>query len=361
MRALGLIAALTLSFHAFADVVQLRADAPDRHVVVKGDTLWDISEKFLNTPWKWPELWRLNQEQIRNPHLIYPGDVVYLTWQDGKPMLSTLHSVKLSPEIRAEAIPTEQAISTVPYTAIAPFLRQARVIEDATLTGMPRVLGANDGRVMYSTHDALFASAGDPQVSKWQFVRLGRPLVDPASGVVLGHELDYLGEGKAIENGAVMRLKITSAEKEIMERDRLVPAVGVEEINLVPRPPETPIDARVIRSLQLSQGAGRYETLVLNKGADDGLALGHVLALYRPGRPTADPKCLRADKIAFLSRGLEDGRPDCDKKTEAADTTTLPDHKIGDVFVYRVFGHLAFALVMSSTEPIYPNSLARNP
>lgn len=360
MRALSLIAALAISFTAYADTVQIREDAPDRHVVVKGDTLWDISAKFLNTPWKWPELWRLNKDEIKNPHLIYPGDVIYLTWEDGKPRLSKLETVKLSPQIRSEAI-AEAGIPSVPYKAIAPFLNRTRVIETAKLENMPTVLGGNDNRVMYSTHDQVYSTAGDGKTGHWQFVRIGRPLADPDTGTVLGYELEHLADGQVVKAGDPQLLQITAGEKEVLERDRLVPASETSAMNLAPRAPEKAIDAKVITSLSGVEGAGAYSTVVLNKGAQAGLEAGHVLALFRPGRATADPKCLRAEKLAFLAGGLKHRDPECDKEVEASNQTTLPDERIGLAFVYRVFDTMAFALIMNSSEPVYPKTLVRNP
>lgn len=360
MRALSLIAALAISFTAYADTVQIKEDAPSRHVVVKGDTLWDISAKFLKTPWKWPELWGLNKDEIKNPHLIYPGDVILLTWENGVPRLSKLETVKLSPQIRTERI-ADTGIPSVPYKAIAPFLNRTRVIEAAKLDNMPHVLGGNDNRVMYSTHDKVYATAGDGKTTAWEFVRIGRPLADPDTGTVLGYELEYLGDGQTAKAGATQLLNITAAEKEILERDRLVPAVEISGMNLAPRAPEKAIDAKVITSLSGVEGAGPYSTVVLNKGAQSGLEAGHVLALFRSGRLTADPKCLRAEKLAFLAGGLKHRETECDKDAEAKNDAALPDERIGLAFVYRVFDTMAFALVMNSSEPVYPKTIARNP
>lgn len=361
MRALSLIAALAISFTAYADTVQIREDAPDRHVVVKGDTLWDISAKFLKSPWKWPELWRLNKDEIKNPHLIYPGDVILLTWENGVPRLSKMGTVKLSPQIRTEPISATPGIPSVPYQAIAPFLNRTRVIESALLSHMPYVLGGNDNRVMYSTHDQLYATAGDGTTSKWQVVRIARPLADPDTGTVLGYELEHLADGQTVKAGDPQLLRITAAEKEVLERDRLVPATESAPMNLAPRAPEKAVEAKVITSLSGVEGAGQYSTVVLNKGAQSGLEAGHVLALLRSGRATADPKCLRADKLAFLAGGLKHRDTDCDKKVEADNLNTLPDERIGLAFVYRVFDSMAFALILNSTEPVYPKTLARNP
>jgi hypothetical protein len=361
MRALSLIAALAISFTAYADTVQLREDAPDRHVVVKGDTLWDISAKFLKTPWKWPELWRLNQEEIKNPHLIYPGDVILLTWVDGKPQLSKLESVRLSPEVRSEAIDGRAGISSVPYKAIAPFLQRTRVIEAAKLDNMPFVLGGNHERVMYSTHDKVYATPGDGKTTAWQIVRVGRPLADPDTGAILGYQLDHLADGETVKAGAPQLVQITAADKEVLERDRLVPATQMAAMNLAPHAPEKAVNAKVITSLSGIEGVGSYATVVLNKGAGSGLEAGHVLALYRSGRSTADPNCLRAEKLAFIAGGHGHRDTECNKQAEATNRASLPDEHIGLAFIYRVYDSLAFALIMNSTEPVYPGTLARNP
>ena len=189
MRALLLIAALGVSNPGWGEEVRVRPDAPERHVVVKGDTLWGISERFLRDPWLWPRVWRLNREQIRNPHRIYPGDVVRLTIENGEPRLSLegdgrpRGTVRLSPSIRGEPIATrEQGIPAIPLQAIQPFMTKAGVIDADRLERAPRLLGAADERVLMTRGDVVYATGGGADARTWHIVRPGKDLIDPDTG-----------------------------------------------------------------------------------------------------------------------------------------------------------------------------------
>ncbi len=373
MRTLLLIAALGLSVSltapARADTVRLQENAPDRHVVVKGDTLWDISEKFLKDPWLWPQVWQLNKAQIRNPHLIYPGDVVVLTMENGQPRLSLEAAagpgagpvVKLTPQVRGEPIVTEAAgIPSIPLKAIKAMLSQSGVGDPADLEKAPRILGSSDARVMFGAGDSVYATRGDGETVDWRVVRLGQPLRNPDNPeTILAYEMVYLGLARTEKPGDPLQVRILSAEQEILERDRLVPAWKGDALHFVPHSPDKPLEAKVAAALGGPLYAGTHMTLVLNKGARDGLEEGHVLALFRAGRTVADPKCLRAEKIAFLAGGSRGQARDC--KPDKADATALPDTRVGLAFVYRVFNHVAYALVMKSTEPVTVGDSARNP
>lgn len=361
MRILAFLAACAISVSALADTVRLREDAPDRHVVVKGDTLWGISAKFLKDPWKWPELWGYNKEQIRNPHLIYPGDVLLLSYVDGKPRLGLLETVRLSPRVLAEPLPDpeDRRIPVIPHAVVAPFMKRAQVIETGRLDGLPQVLGGAGTRVMYSANDRVYATAGAAETSAWQLVRVARPLQDPDGGAVLGYELDYLGEAQTLKPGDPQQVLITSAQKEILEGDRLVPIPEPVAMDYLPHAPEREVSGRVVTALDGAQGAALYSTLVLNRGQADGLEPGQVLGVYLPGRDVTDPKCLRARKLAFMAGGFKHKESTCGG--ERAGVSTLPPERIGLAFVYRVFDRLAFALVLESIEPIFPGMLVRNP
>ncbi len=367
MRTFFLIAALSLTFPAWADQVRLQDNAPDQHVVVKGDTLWDISETFLKDPWQWPNVWRLNRDEIKNPHLIYPGDVVRLTRDaDGKVRLTLEkgprlnETVKLSPRAYGEPIITkEPGISSIPEKAITPLLSRGGVGDPSDLENAPRILGSSDARVMFGLHDHVYAGRGDGDTVAWRIVRLGQPIRNPDNKEeVLAYELVYAGEGQTVQPGNPQLLRITRAEQEILERDRLLPAWKTEPIQYVPHAPEKPIAAKVAATLGGTVHAGAWMTVVLDKGLRDGLEQGHVLALFRAGRSVADPKCVRANKIAFLAGG-EGHANDCEPNKN--DKSTLPDTRVGLAFVYRVFNKVAYALVMKSSEQISLGDHARNP
>lgn len=364
MRTLLLIAALGLSAPNWADEVRLQENAPERHVVVKGDTLWDISEKFLKDPWRWPDVWQLNKEQIKNPHLIYPGDVVILTMENGKPRLSLESGardvVKLSPQVRGEPIVIKEAgISSIPLKAVRGLLSKSGVGDPADLEKSPRILGSSDARVMFGSGDSVYASKGDGETVDWRVVRLGQPLKNPDDPKeILAYEMLYLGQARTERQGDPQVVKILGAEQEILERDRLMPAWKGDLPQFVPHAPGKPVEAKVVAALGGPVYAGTYMTLVLDKGARDGLEEGHVLALFRAGRSVADPKCIRADKVGFLAGGRGQAQ-DC--KEDENDKSALPDTRVGLAFVYRVFNKVAYALVMRGTEPVTVGDSARNP
>jgi len=365
MRILPLLVAIGLAFPVLADEVRLQDNAPQRHVVVKGDTLWDISEKFLKDPWKWPEVWQLNRDEIRNPHLIYPGDVVILTMEGGKPRLSLerrfSETVKLSPQVRSEPIVIkEQGIPSIPLAAILPLLAKGAVGEAKELESAPRILGSSDARVMFAKGDQVYASRSDVPDQEWRVMRLGQALRNPDNKEeILAYELIYLGDAVTVTPGEPQLVRITSNAQEVLERDRLLPAWNGNPPQYVPRAPDKPVEAKVVAALGGPVYAGTWMNLVLNQGKNSGLEEGHVLALYRAGRSVADPKCIRASKISFLAGGGRGHAEDC--VADKDDKSALPDTKVGLAFVYRVFDKLAYALVLKGTEPVSAGDVARNP
>ena len=369
MRTLILTAALGLSAALMgpcrADEVRLQDNAPDRHVVVKGDTLWDISETFLKDPWLWPEVWQLNKEEIKNPHLIYPGDVVVLTIENGKPRLSlepgARDVVKLSPQVRGEPIVIKEAgIPSISARAVQGMLSKGGVGDPSDLENAPRILGSSDARVMFGTGDTVYASKGNGDIVDWRVVRLGQALKSPDNPKeILAYEMLYLGNARTVQPGDPQMVKILVSEQEILERDRLVPSWKGELPQFVPHAPDKPLQAKVVAALGGTVLAGTYMTLVLDKGSRDGMEEGHVLALFKAGRSVADPKCLRADKIGFLAGGGRGHANDCVPNEN--DKAALPDTRVGLAFVYRVFNKVSYALVMKGTEPVTAGDSARNP
>ncbi|MEW6293131.1 MAG: LysM domain-containing protein, partial [Pseudomonadota bacterium] len=226
-----IIFALFLSFSTAAAFAQgapatprpleLAADAPERHIVVPGDTLWGISSKFLKDPFRWPELWKMNAEQVRNPHRIYPGQVLVLDRSGADPTLKIGNIVKLGPEVRVEVPPQE--IPAIPASAIEPFLSQPLVINAGDFDSAPRIVATQESRVFTGTGDLIYATNNaDPQIKRWHVFRPGRPLKDPESNEVLGIEAVYLGSARpAGERADVLPLEITSVKQEIGRGDYL--------------------------------------------------------------------------------------------------------------------------------------------
>jgi len=322
--------------------LNIRSDAPDRHVVVKGDTLWDISEKFFKDPWSWPQIWGFNKDTIKDPHWIYPGDVIYLDRNSGTLRLGQAAAgeqtvaggaatskeadgvVRLSPKVRTEAS-EHDAIPSIPANVIAPFLSRPLVIEEGALKDAPLLIGAREGRVVLGNDDTAFAK-GVPsdKGDKWQIYRPGKTFVDPDTNEVLGIEAIYLGNAEVTKYADISTLSITRSLQEIYAGDRLVVPSLEGVTTYLPRAPGSNISARVISIYGgVSQG-GQNSVITLSRGARDGVEIGHVLALYHKGE---------VDKY--------DG-----KQYE------LPDERYGLVFVFRVFEKVSYALVMQTKLPV---------
>lgn len=397
VRQLVVSLAMLLAMPALADTLQLQDNAPEKYVVVKGDTLWDISARFLKSPWRWPEIWNLNREEVKNPHWIYPGDLIVLDRSGAEPRLilvkgaaSGLPTVKLSPGVRASEI-GGGAIPTIPIRVIHPFLAQPRVVSAGEFDTAPFILGSNTERVILGSGDDAFATGGKPGVTRWSVLRPGKELSDPETGEILGYEVEYLGDARTLVEGAPQKIRITQSAREIMPRDILVEADDSTTFEYMPRAPEQPIQGRIISAYGGMTDSGRFQTVVINRGAQHGLEPGHVLAVYREGQAVtlsrdeqermawvvdktsavpeggawlySDVRCLKQDsKVTYnQSVNMQSAfRNTClDNRNENA--IKLPDAHSGLVMVYRVFDKVAYALIMQSDGPVYLLDTVRNP
>ncbi len=318
-----------------AKPIELAPDAPEHHVVVRGDTLWGIAAKFLKDPFRWPDIWRMNAEQVRNPHRIYPGQVIVLDRSGTDPQLR-LGVVKISPTVRIEQIPEE--IPAIPPEAIEPFLTQPLVIDIKQFENAPRIVATQENRLFTATGDHLFATGVSPQTRAWQIYRPGKALLDPDSKEPLGIEATYLGTARPLVPGEPTKLEITGVKQEIGRGDYLVPAPQPEIMNYVPRAPSQPVAGRVINLYGGVGEGGRLSIVSLSRGSNDGLATGHVLALYRAGQT--------------VSNRFDGARPQ---------HHTLPDERYGLLFVFRVFERVAYGLVLEAMRPVVPGDLVRQP
>jgi hypothetical protein len=332
-----------ISLNVNAQVVALKNDHPDRHVVVKGDTLWGISAKFLKDPWQWPNVWKLNRNQIKNPHWIYPGDVVVLDTSSGSPQLRLLHeTVNLQPGAVEEPL-DKTAISTIQLNVIAPFLNQPLVIEKDQLAKSPRIIAGQDNRVVLSPGTRVYINKieeGDGL--NWYVYRPGDNLVDPDTKKVLGVEATYLGNAKITKYGEPASADITKAKEEIFTKDRLVPTGDAVVTNFVPHAPDAAISGRIIKIYGGVAEAGPQSIVSISRGSADGIEIGHVLAINRFGREIKDPEYVKNKdaKNTKSATGLEPGM------------VKLPDERIGLLMVFRVFDNVSYALIMQASEPI---------
>jgi hypothetical protein len=319
------------------DLPLLNPDVPEQYQVVPGDTLWDISALFLRDPWMWPEIWHANQ-QIANPHLIYPGDIISLVYMDGRPqlMLSRNREEKLSPHIRVEA--HQSPIPALPLEAIDNFLSKTRVVSDNQLNLAPYVLGGYERRLLVGVGDDFYAR-GDfsDQSLNYGVYRRGTPYLDPVSGELLGIRAQSVGRAqvKTVKRD-IATLGTTYAEGEIRAKDRLLAHRGKLLPSVFhPRAPNTKVEAVVISVEGGVRNAGALDVVAVNRGDRDGLQAGDTLALYKAGE-------LVKDQVA-------------------KNHIRLPDEQIGLLMVFRTYQKMSFGLVLVADRQLDLGDLARNP
>lgn len=330
---ISLICCLLPAF-ATASQPEVRDNAPDHHVVVKGDTLWDISEKFFKDPWKWPQIWGVNRETIKDPHWIYPGDVIVLdrttgtlriaTKSDAAPTVTpgaTGEAVKLSPRVHSQES-THNVIPSIPLGDIAPYLVQPVLLGKNGFENAPSIDATFERRVIIGNGDIAYVKGlTEGKGPEWQVYRPGKIFVDPDTEEVLGQEGIYLGSVAVEKLGDVSTVRVTKSVQEINVGDRLYQASDSTSGSYLPRAPEKKISARVISIYGGVSRGGKDSIIILNKGRRDGVESGHVLALYRKGE--------------VLNKNL-----------------TLPDHRYGLLFVFRTFQKVAYALVVQASIPV---------
>lgn len=341
-RILGLVLSLLLSPALLADTVALQPDHPDRYVVKKGDTLWDISSVFLQDPWRWPEIWHVNP-QIENPHLIYPGDIIALVFgADGAPQLQLLRgrrTVKLSPKVRST--PLGEAIPPIPMDAIAQFLDNSRaVLTQEELDNAPYIVESMDSHLIAGTGDKIYVrSVPDRSTTRFNVYRPGTAYKRPGSEEVLGYEALYVGDATLQRVGDPATLELSRTVRETLIGDRLLP-VGEEEIqqNFFPHPPAGEVDGQILKVIDGVSQIGQFQVVVIDLGSEDGMDAGTVLAVFQRGANIRDVVAEKADQ-----------------------RVKLPDERSGIVMVFRPFERVSYALVMSATRAIHINDAVRNP
>lgn len=341
-------------------------NAPDQHVVVKGDTLWDISGKFLQHAWCWPQVWGLNREEIRNPHWIYPGQIVYFDRAAGRLRLDKpaadssasaapaadndrgLTTMRLSPQLRTEGL-GQQAVPSIPANEIEPFLSQPLIVTEGELKDAPRIVATREERVILGKNDKAYVSGDIKAGTSFQVFRPGTPLKDPATNELLAYEAAYLGTVK-LERAArspdeAHVFNIVSAKEEMGTGDRLLPVPPTPILNYMPHPPENQIDARIVSVYGGVSQAGQNQIVSINRGKKDGIDLGTVLELYRYGQTVTDKTDDKFWSIGAIGR----------KKVK------LPDYQYGSLFIFRIFDHISYGLVRQVTESVHVGDIAKSP
>ncbi|MFV8572238.1 LysM peptidoglycan-binding domain-containing protein [Marinobacter sp. SBS5] len=330
------LAATTLLFTSWAHAQpEFKADHPERYTVVKGDTLWDISGRFLNNPWYWPEIWHVNP-QVANPHLIYPGDRLALVYIDGKPRITKVASgdVKLSPQIRSEAIDTP--IPAIPLDAIASFLTDTRIVSPEEINGAPYVLEGEDGRIITGAGDKIYAR-GEKPADRVGVFRRSQEFVDPDTGEFLGLEARSIARGNvAAENGDVLTVNLTSSSEEVRIGDRLLVSEDRRlTTNFMPSSPDEQIEGKMISVDGGVNQIGQYNVVAINRGAREGMKAGNVLAVMKAGNRVRDPI--------------------------TGETIELPSERAGLLMVFQVYEKLSYGLVLKATRALSVGDKVVNP
>jgi LysM repeat protein len=340
---------------------ELSPNAPESHTVVRGDTLWDISKLFLRSPWRWPELWGMNLDQIRNPHLIYPGQVLYLVKVGDRAMLrvgqpagtggaeQTGNTVKLSPRVRADTLDSG-AIPSIPLQLIGPFLNEAVVFSSDELATAPRIVASQEGRVMLSRGETAYVRGDLKGNRDFRVFRDTKPLADPDTGEVIGFEARYVGTAEFVRDGGLQAsldgksaqivpatFKMTGVRQEAGVGDRLAPVPPRDYSAYVPHAPAQPIKGRIVSIYGEALSAGQNQIVTINRGVRDGVERGHVMALWRDGARAVDT----TDPAKPLMK--------------------LPDEPIGTLFVFSTFERVSYALILQSQDPVKPGDRFTQP
>ena len=329
-----------------------KANAPDQHLVVKHDTLWDISGTFLEHAWCWPEVWGLNKTEIRNPHWIYPGQMVYFDRASGrlslrKPGAAESGTVRLSPQLRTEDM-DRSALRTVSPAMMEPFLSQPLIIENDEFKNAPRIAAMREnGRVFLGKGDSFYVKGELNGGNVFQVFRPAAPLKDPETGKIVAYEAMFLGSAnlKALAQPGVdvHTFAVTDTKQEMAIGDLLLPMPPTPLISYAPHPPERQLTARVLSIYSGVNYAGQNQIVTINRGSIDGLDVGSVMRLYHFGKLVED----KGAKKPFFGLGKA--------------TLRLPNQEVGDLFIFRVFKNVSYGLIMQVTEPVEVGDVASSP
>lgn len=334
---------------------ELAPNAPDAYTVKPHDTLWDISKLFLKSPWRWPELWGMNLQQIRNPHWIYPGQVLNLDKTGGRARLriggqsASDGTVKLEPRVRSSELGND-ALASIPFNLIEPFLNEAVIFQTNELVQAPRIVATQEGRVLLARGDTAYVRGGDlSNGTEYRIFREPKPLRDPTTHEVLGYEATYVGSAEYTRQGETRvdadgkseivpaTFRVTSVRQEAGIGDRLAVVPAREFTNYAPHAPQGPMSGQIVSLYGDALTAGQNQIVALNRGAVDGMERGHVLALMHTGARVVDT--------------TDPSRP----------VLKLPDERNGLLFVFRVFDRMSYALILTVKDPVKPGDRFTQP
>jgi hypothetical protein len=321
------------------DVIPVSPDAPERYVVQKGDTLWDISSKFLTDPWYWPEIWHINP-QVANPHLIYPGDELALTWIDGRPQVTIARGgpVRLSPRVREH--PLSESINAIPYERIAAFMQRPAVLTRDQVENAPYVAHARDHRLISSVGNDIYARRlTDGEVgNRYNVYHVGDELRDPDDGDLLGYQGLFTGEADLNRAGDPATLRLRDSARETLEGDILLASEADPKMAFIPRIPDTRVDGTIMSVIDERTVVADYDVVIINRGTKHGLAPGHVLEVWEAGEEVRDVTPNREST-----------------------TVQLPDERNGLAMVFKAYDRMSYGLMWRSDREVHVGDAVRSP
>jgi len=319
--------------------MELNEDVPETYIVKRGDTLWGISGMYLQEPWRWPELWDVNP-QIDNPHLIYPGDELYLVWVDGQPRLRMRRGgdMKLTPEMRVS--PLKLAIPIIPLDQIGPWLQRNRVMDADEINNSAYIVAQDEEAIIAGPGDRVFGRGPFPDGERtYGIYRVGERYIDPLTDEYLGYQILDMGAAKLLSSNreVVTELEITRVTEEVEIGDRLLPyEERVIDASFHPRAPDVEIEGGVMIAVDggLTQ-IGDMSIVTINRGKREGLEIGQVLAVYQRGKNVYD-------KVAKSN-------------------VLLPDTRAGLAMVFDAYEKVSYAIILKTTRPLKVGDLVKNP
>ena len=378
---------LGLVLGASADQVTLNPDHPTTYTVVKGDTLWEIAGRFLRYPWQWPEIWDVNK-QIANPHWIYPGDQLALTYKDGRPILRLTRgrSVKLSPSVHEQT--HDDHIPPIPLDAIHQFLSRPRVVTEQQIDHSAYVVGNQDEHLTSGLGGKIYVRGlPDEATNRYSVFRTGNQYRDPDTHEILGYEALHIADVVINKFGDPATALITWSNREVLKRDRLMAQEADEFPEFLPHAPDAPVDGRIISVIDGVSQIGQHSVVVINRGQAQGLAPGHVLGIFQSGKVIADQlgteqaakrrveELRRAEAenpstvgrfFDGLANDMRDGKHAVDKALGEPIggepmLVELPEERAGDLLIFRTFDSVSYGLVMDTQRPVHVLDKVRNP
>ena len=341
---LGWLIPIIFSMQTLADELNLKPAHPEQYQVIEGDSLWSVADQFLENPSQWPKLWKANP-QIKNPNLIYPGDVLGFAILEGKPQVSLVNrgvtlsrEQKLSPQIHEH--PLSEAIKLIPANAIAQYLSSPKVVAPEELKMAPYVLEFTGEHLIVGAGDKIYVrSIPEADNALFTIYRQGEAYISPETKEVLGYAAIHIADATLQKAGEIATLVVNKAKTEIRAGDRLMPNAATSiTLNYFPRPPEKVVDGNIIGVMNGVSQIGQYNIVVIDKGTADGLIVGHVLDIFQRGKLIRDPFSATPNTPVML-----------------------PEEISGSLMLFRVFDRVSYALVMQANQSIHVLDKVRTP